>query len=94
MTNPTPIDRITAFRRTIAPNLVAAVLLLLGEWGIDLDLTDKPMTLIIAYFALSTVIYLAAVLLGKRWPWIERALLSSAQQPTYIGGTAASPDTH
>lgn len=87
------LDSVLALRRTIAPLVWAWVVGVLAEWGFDVTaaLGDRPMTIGALMLLLAVVIYVAAILLGKRWPWIERAILTSADEPHYEPKHAA-PD--
>lgn len=83
MTPVDPVDRVLMIRRTITPQVWAGVVMLLAEYGVDVGpwLAEHPITLVLAQVALSAVIYLVAILIGPRWPWVERVLLSSSQRP-------------
>lgn len=78
-----PVDKILMVRRTVTPMLWGGLVMLLAEYGVDVGpwLAAHPITLVIAQIALSALIYLVALLLGPRLPWLERVLLSSAQRP-------------
>ena len=80
------VDRILAVRRTAAPLVWSWVIGVLAEWGWDVTalIGDRPLTMGGVLLLLAIVIYLAAVLLGKRWPWVERIVLTSAERPVYV----------
>lgn len=78
-------DKFTAYVRTYAPIVVGALISFLATKNITVDETFRG-NLVIAFTALvQGVYYLAARLVGKKWPKVEALLLGSSKTPEYKG---------
>lgn len=77
-------DKAIAYIRTVSPIVAGAIISYLLTLGLDLkEFTE--LFIITITGGLQVIYYIAARLIGKKYPKIEALMLGSAKQPEYKG---------